>query len=87
MAGRPSRAITLAIVKVLPEPVTPSSVWNASPSSMPSTSCSIAVGWSPAGRYGWNSWNGELSNETNSPRAAGAGGVAAASMISDIGLP
>jgi hypothetical protein len=27
MAGRPVRAITLAIVKVLPEPVTPSSVW------------------------------------------------------------
>ena len=27
IAGRPSRAITLAIVKVLPEPVTPSRVW------------------------------------------------------------
>ena len=27
-AGRPVRAMTLAIVKVLPEPVTPSSVWN-----------------------------------------------------------
>ncbi len=34
----------LAIVKVLPEPVTPSSVWNARPSSTPSTSVSIAVG-------------------------------------------
>ena len=27
IAGRPSRAITLAMVKVLPEPVTPNSVW------------------------------------------------------------
>ena len=27
-AGRPVRAMTLAIVYVLPEPVTPSSVWN-----------------------------------------------------------
>jgi hypothetical protein len=44
--------MTLAIVYVLPDPVTPSSVWNESPSSMPSTSLSIASGWSPAG------WNG-----------------------------
>ena len=36
--GRP------AIVNVLPEPVTPSSVWNDKPSSMPSTSCAMAVG-------------------------------------------
>ena len=30
-AGRPVRAMTLAIVYVLPEPVTPSSVWNDKP--------------------------------------------------------
>jgi hypothetical protein len=49
IAGRPSRAITLAIVKVLPEPVTPSSVWKLRPSLTPSTSWAIAAGWSPAG--------------------------------------
>ena len=43
-AGRPQRAMTLAIVKVLPEPVTPSKVWYARPSLMPSTSLSIAAG-------------------------------------------
>jgi hypothetical protein len=52
MAGRPRRAITLAIVKVLPEPVTPSRVWYDRPSSTPSTSWRIASGWSPAGEYG-----------------------------------
>ena len=41
--------MTFAIVKVLPEPVTPSSVWKARPSWMPSTSLAIASGWSPAG--------------------------------------
>ena len=33
--GAPMRAMTLAIVKVLPEPVTPSSVWQTSPSLSP----------------------------------------------------
>ena len=41
--------MTLAIVKVLPEPVTPSSVCFARPLRAPSTSCAIAWGWSPAG--------------------------------------
>ena len=44
--------MTLAIVKVLPEPVTPSSVWNDRPSSMPSTSVSIAVGLVAGGQIG-----------------------------------
>jgi hypothetical protein len=44
IAGLPRRAITLAIVKVLPEPVTPSSVWKLKPSATPSTSCSMACG-------------------------------------------
>ncbi|MNW03651.1 hypothetical protein D3C71_1996170 [compost metagenome] len=44
MAGRPMRAITLAMVKVLPEPVTPSSVWKVSPSFRPSTSLLMASG-------------------------------------------
>jgi hypothetical protein len=55
IAGRPSCAMTFAIVNVLPEPVTPSSVWKLRPSWMPSTSFTIAVGWSPAGAYGWKS--------------------------------
>ncbi len=47
--GRLHRAMMFAIVKVLPEPVTPSSVWRRHPSWMPCTSASIACGWSPVG--------------------------------------
>ncbi|CFN63232.1 Uncharacterised protein [Bordetella pertussis] len=36
----------------MPEPVTPSSVWNIRPSETPSVNASIAPGWSPAGGYG-----------------------------------
>src|SRR5437867_9735429 len=42
--------MTLAIVNVLPEPVTPSSVWCASPRCRPSVRPSMAWGWSPVGR-------------------------------------
>ena len=38
-----------AIEKVLPLPVTPRSVWCLSPRAIPSTSASIAAGWSPDG--------------------------------------
>ena len=41
--------MTLAIVKVFPEPVTPSSVWKRSPRASPAVSSAIARGWSPAG--------------------------------------
>ena len=44
IAGRPKRAITLAMVKVLPEPVTPNKVWKLNPSLMPSTNFSMAAG-------------------------------------------
>jgi hypothetical protein len=37
------------MVKVLPEPVTPSSTWSRSPRSIPAISSAIASGWSPAG--------------------------------------
>ena len=46
-----SAAITLAIVNVLPEPVTPSSVLCLQPLRSASTSCAIASGWSPVGLY------------------------------------
>jgi hypothetical protein len=49
IAGRCVASITLAMVKVLPVPVAPSSTWLRSPSSTPSTSSAMAVGWSPAG--------------------------------------
>jgi hypothetical protein len=42
-------SMTFAIVKVLPEPVTPSSVWWRRFLRMPSVSSAIAFGWSPAG--------------------------------------
>ena len=42
---------TLAIVKVLPEPVTPNKVWYFSPNKRPFESFSIACGWSPVGLY------------------------------------
>jgi hypothetical protein len=47
--GRSQRWITLAIVKVLPEPVTPRRVWYRFPAAMDPTSFSIAWGWSPVG--------------------------------------
>ncbi len=50
--GRPSRAMTLAIVKVFPEPVTPRSVVAGLPSRIESTICRMASGWSPVGWYG-----------------------------------
>ena len=45
------REITCAAVKVLPEPVTPSSTWSRSCLFTPSTSSAMAVGWSPLGSY------------------------------------
>src|SRR5687767_8496968 len=48
--------MTLAIVIVFPEPVTPRSVWNRSPRSRPAVSSRMALGWSPAGLNGaWKS--------------------------------
>ena len=44
--GRWTCSIANAIVAVLPEPVTPSSVWNRSPAASPSASPSRAFGWS-----------------------------------------
>jgi hypothetical protein len=38
-----------AMVAVLPDPVTPSSVWKRSPASSPATSPSRAFGWSATG--------------------------------------
>ena len=49
--GRPVSAITLAMVNVFPEPVTPNNVCAGVPSLTPSTSCRIASGWSPIGLY------------------------------------
>src|SRR3990172_4488270 len=51
-AGRSVPAITLAIVKVLPDPVTPSSTWRDTPRESPSMSPRIASGWSPDGGNG-----------------------------------
>ena len=47
--GRLSLAMTFAIVKVLPEPVTPSKVCSFMPELTPLTSWSMASGWSPVG--------------------------------------
>ena len=43
--------MTCAAVKVLPEPVTPSSTWLRSCALTPATSSAMAVGWSPLGSY------------------------------------
>ena len=43
-------------VNVLPEPVTPSSVWWRSPRASPSDSRSMAAGWSPVGSKSATSW-------------------------------
>src|ERR1019366_4039653 len=50
--------MTLAMVIVLPEPVTPRRVWNRSPRSSPAVSSLMARGWSPAGRKG--AWRSKL---------------------------
>ena len=42
-------SIIFAIVKVLPDPVTPNKVWWSKPSWRPDTKLLIAVGWDPAG--------------------------------------
>ena len=39
------------MVKVLPEPVTPSRTWSRSPAWAWATSSAMAAGWSPAGVY------------------------------------
>src|SRR5689334_19561058 len=43
------------MVKVLPEPVMPSSVWCGLPAAIPRERVSIALGWSPVGWYGQTS--------------------------------
>ena len=45
--GRWTRSTMLAMVKVLPLPVTPSKVCVFIPDSSPATSWSTALGWSP----------------------------------------
>ena len=42
--GRSHCAITLAIVKVFPEPVTPIKVWCLFPALIDATNCAIACG-------------------------------------------
>ena len=56
--GRCTCSIVQAMVALLPEPVMPSSVWNRSPRSMPSASCAMAFGWSPAGAKSETTLNG-----------------------------
>lgn len=46
---RCTRCMVLAMVKVLPEPVTPSKTWCLSPFTTPSVSWLMASGWSPLG--------------------------------------
>ena len=62
--GRLSASITLAIVNVLPEPVTPSSVCAYTPASKLATSFSMACAWSPASRNGATRSNGFATPES-----------------------
>src|SRR4029453_19037365 len=55
------RSMAPAIVNVLPVPVAPSSVWKGSFASSPSTSPSIAFGWSAVGLYAGLSLNAGIS--------------------------
>ncbi len=55
--GRWTRSMTPAIVKVLPVPVAPSSVWTPSFEARPSARPSIAFGWSAVGVYAGLSLN------------------------------
>lgn len=47
--GSPILWMTFAIVKVFPEPVTPSNTENRCPARILDTNASMAAGWSPAG--------------------------------------
>ena len=52
--------MTLAIVNVLPDPVTPSSVWCAA-LAQPCCECVDGLaGWSPAGGNGLTNWNSDI---------------------------
>ncbi len=50
--GRWTFSMTLAMVKVLPEPVTPKRVCSERPFSTPAARASMAWGWSPEGWKG-----------------------------------
>src|SRR5690349_9633448 len=69
--GRSTSAITLAIVNVLPEPVMPSRTWASLLRRRPSTSSSIARGWSPPGWYGATSLKPALPRDELEPPAGG----------------
>ena len=55
--GRWTFSMTLAIVNVLPEPVTPSKTCSSRPIFTPCASFSMASGWSPVGLKGACSLN------------------------------
>jgi hypothetical protein len=57
MVGRFIAAITLARVKVFPEPVTPKSVLRGWPPRIDAVSSFIARGWSPSGLNFDTNWN------------------------------
>ncbi len=73
--GRCTRAITPAIVNDLPDPVMPSRVWNRSPASTPSTSASIAAGWSPDALNSETSSMGGTTSMVPAPYDTGTGPV------------
>src|SRR5687768_9284865 len=87
-AGRPNCLMTFAIIIVLPEPVTPRSVWKRSPRPSPAVSSAMARGWSPAG------WNGAWRSKTVSamvpnitPRAGVCSGRGRGLLLGDDALP
>src|SRR4051812_40999499 len=73
-AGRCTCWIACAMVKVLPEPVTPSRTWSRSPARIPATMSAMACGWSPAGWKSDMSWNGRpVSGATGTARSTTMG--------------
>ena len=58
-------SMMLAIVKVLPEPVTPKSVCSCAPARIPGVNASIAAGWAPVGLNGETSLNLSTRNPPN----------------------
>src|ERR1051326_2296278 len=63
--------MTLATVKVFPEPVTPRSTWSRTPALVPSTSCRMASGWSPCGSKEETSLNRLMDGSPERRRPAG----------------
>ena len=90
-AGRFTRAMAEAMLKVLPLPVTPRRTWCLSPRARPAVSSSMAAGWSPLGSNSLTSskrvsaWVGAMRVSAMAWRQLGSFRVAVSFLAAGIG--